>query len=383
MFGRRITLFKLLGFEVRMDASWLIIAALIVWTLAAGVFPAYYPGLSSATYIWMGVAGAILLFGSIVVHELCHSLVARRYGIPMKGITLFVFGGIAEMDDEPPSANSEFMMAIAGPLASVAIGFIFYGIEAGGRGSAPIQLTGVVAYMARINWILAAFNMVPAFPLDGGRVLRSLLWRHNRDLRRATRTASKIGSGFGIALMILGVVNLFFGHIVSAIWWFLIGMFLKSVAQAAYQRVVVTSVLQGEPIKKFMHTDLDTVTPETTLADLVNQHIYRNHHGMLPVLSDSNRLEGYVTSDQVKNVPRDEWPAHKVEELVKPATSENTVTPDTESLEALRLMERSQNARLMVVEDGHLVAVVSMKDLMRFLATKLDLENSPDKLRAA
>jgi Zn-dependent protease/CBS domain-containing protein len=383
MFGRRITLFKLLGFEVRMDASWLIIAALIVWTLAAGVFPAYYPGLSSATYIWMGVAGAILLFGSIVVHELCHSLVARRYGIPMKGITLFVFGGIAEMDDEPPSANSEFMMAIAGPLASVAIGFIFYGIEAAGRSSAPIQLTGVLAYLARINWILAAFNMVPAFPLDGGRVLRSLLWRHNHDVRRATRTASKIGSGFGIALMVLGVVNLFFGNIVSAIWWFLIGMFLKSVAQAAYERVVVTSALQGEPIKKFMHTDLDTVTPETTLADLVNQHIYRNHHGMLPVLSDSNRLEGYVTSDQVKNVPRDEWPAHRVEEFVKPATSENTVTPDTESLEALRLMERSQNARLMVVEDGHLVAVVSMKDLMRFLATKLDLENSPDKLRAA
>ncbi|HEY6340707.1 MAG TPA: site-2 protease family protein [Bryobacteraceae bacterium] len=383
MFGRRITLFKLLGFEVRMDASWLIIAALIVWTLAAGVFPAYYPGLSSATYIWMGVAGAILLFGSIVVHELCHSLVARRYGIPMKGITLFVFGGIAEMDDEPPSANSEFMMAIAGPLASVAIGFIFYGIEAAGRSSAPIQLTGVVAYMARINWILAAFNMVPAFPLDGGRVLRSLLWRHNHDVRRATRTASKIGSGFGIALMVLGVVNLFFGHIVSAIWWFLIGMFLKSVAQAAYERVVVTSALQGEPIKKFMHTDLDTVTPETTLADLVNQHIYRNHHGMLPVLSDSNRLEGYVTSDQVKNVPRDEWPAHRVEEIVKPATPENTVTPDTESLEALRLMERSKNARLMVVEGGHLVAVVSMKDLMRFLATKLDLENSPDKLRAA
>jgi CBS domain-containing protein len=265
----------------------------------------------------------------------------------------------------------------------VAIGFVSYAIEVAGRGSAPLPLTGVLAYLALMNWILAAFNMIPAFPLDGGRVLRALLWRHNRDLRRATRTASKIGSGFGIALMILGVVNLFFGSIVSAIWWFVIGMFLKSVAQAAYERVVVTSVLQGEPIKKFMHTDLDTVTPETTIADLVNQHIYRNHHGMLPVLSDSNRLEGYVTSDQVKNVPREEWPAHKVEELVTPATSENTITPDTESLEALRLMERSQNTRLMVVQDGHLVAVVSMKDLMTFLATKLDLENSPDKIRAA
>jgi Zn-dependent protease/predicted transcriptional regulator len=383
MFTRRITLFKLLGFEVRVDASWLIIAALVTWTLAAGVFPSYYPGLGGPTYFWMGVAGAVLFFGSIVVHELCHSLVARRYGIPMKGITLFVFGGIAELGQEPPSAISEFMMAIAGPAASVLIGIFFYAIERAVRGAAPIQLTGVLAYLARINWILAAFNMIPAFPLDGGRVLRALLWHHNHDLRRATRTASRIGSAFGVGLIVLAVLNLFFGSVVTAIWYFMIGMFLRAVAQNSYQQVVVSSALQGEPVRKFMHTDLDTVTPDTSIADLVNEHMYRNHHHMLPVLSDSNRLEGCVTPEQVKSVPREEWQAHTVQEIAKPCSPEDTITPDTESTEALRLLQRSPNAKLMVVEDGRLVAIVSMRDLTDFLATKLELEGGTDKLRAA
>jgi Zn-dependent protease/CBS domain-containing protein len=384
MFGRRITLFKLLGFEVRLDASWLIIAALVTWTLAAGVFPFYYPGLPGSHYFWMGIAGAILLFGSIVVHELCHSLVARRYGIPMKGITLFVFGGIAEMDEEPPSANSEFAMAIAGPLASVAIGFIFFFIQRAVRVAAPIQLTGVLAYIARINWILAAFNMIPAFPLDGGRVLRALLWRHSGNLRRSTRTASRIGVGFGIALMVLAIIELFFGSIVSAVWWFVIGMFLKSVAQNSYQQMLLNSALRGEPVRKFMHRDPETVTPEMSIAELVNDHMYRYHHRMFPVLTGSNRLEGCVTSDQVKAVPREEWPIHTVEEIVKPSTPDNTITPDTDSIAALRLLQKSENARLMVVDDGgQLVAIVAMKDLMEFLATKLDLEGEPPQLRAA
>ena len=384
MFGRRITLFKLLGFEVRLDASWLIIAALVVWTLAAGVFPFYYPGLPASNYFLMGLAGAILLFGSIVVHELCHALAARRYGIPMKGITLFVFGGIAEMDEEPPSANAEFAMAIAGPLASVAIGCIFYFLQRALRGSAPVQLAGVLGYLARINWILAAFNMIPAFPLDGGRVLRSLLWRRGGDLRRATRTASRIGSGFGTGLMILAVFQLFFGGVVSALWWFRIGLFLKSVARSSYQQVLVSSALQGEPVSRFMHQHPDTVTAGMSIAELVNGHMYRYRHRMFPVLADSDRLEGWVTPEQVKGVPREEWDAHTVEEIVQPCTPENTITPDTDSIEALRLMQRSRNSGLMVVEHGRLVAVVSLKDLMDFLAAKLELEGGePRGLRAA
>ena len=377
MFGRRVTLFKLFGFEIRLDASWLIIAALVTWTLAGGVFPFYYPGLTRATYFWMGVAGAILLFGSIVIHELCHSLVAMRFGIPMRGITLFVFGGVAEMDEEPSDPKAEFLMAIAGPAASVILGFMFYGIVKAVRGMAPVELVGVMAYLSRINWILAAFNMIPAFPLDGGRVLRSLLWRKSGDIRSATQTASRIGRGFGFVLVAYAILQLFFGDVASAIWWFLIGMFLREVSRASYEQVLVNVALHGEPVKKFMNTEPRTVPGEISIEELVNGHMHRFHHRMFPVLSDFNRLEGCVTAAQVKVVPRAEWRAHKVEEILEPVSPENTISPETDSAEALRLMQRFHKTRLMVVEGGHLVAIVAWRDLMDFLATKLDLQDPP------
>ena len=377
MFGRRITLFKLLGFEVRLDASWLIIAVLITWTLAADVFPAYYPGLLRPTYFWMGLVGALLLFGSIVIHELCHSIVAKRYGIPIRGITLFVFGGVAEMDEEPSSPRAEFLMAIAGPLASAILGLVFYAIVEGIRGTAPVELVGVLAYLSRINWILAIFNMIPAFPLDGGRVLRSLLWRRSNDLRRATQTAAQISNGFAILLMVYAAIQLFFGDIASAIWWFLIGMFLRGVSRASYEQVLVNSALHGEPVKRFMNTEPRTVTPEISIEELVNGYMHRYHHRMFPVLSDSQQLEGCVTSEQVKEVPREQWRAHRVEEIVEPCSSANTITPETDSAEALRLMQRFHITRLMVVEGGRLIAIVALRDLMDFLATKLDLQEPP------
>jgi len=191
MFGKRIKLFKLLGFEVRVDWSWIIIAILIAWSLSKGLFPSYYKNLSTQTYWWMGIIGAAGLFLSIIVHELSHSLVARKYGLPMKGITLFIFGGVAEMEEEPPSARAEFMMAIAGPLSSILIALVFYGIQAAGKQAglaAPV--TGVVGYLAMINGILAGFNLLPAFPLDGGRVLRSILWGVKKNLRWATYISS-------------------------------------------------------------------------------------------------------------------------------------------------------------------------------------------------
>ncbi len=374
MFGRRITLFKLFGFAVRIDASWLIIAALVTWTLAAGVFPYYYPGLPGSHYLWMGMAGAVLLFASIIVHEMSHSLVARRYGIPMKGITLFVFGGIAEMDEEPADPNSEFMMAIAGPVASIVTGFMFYGIEQAVRSPAPVEATGVLAYVSRINWLLAVFNLIPAFPLDGGRVLRSLLWHHHHNLRRATRTAARIGGIFGGLMIAYAVAQLFFGDFVGAVWWFLIGMFLRSAALSSYEHVVVRAVLQGEPVRRFMHREPDTVTPDISIEQFVNDYIYRYHHRMFPVMAGPDRLAGCVSTEEVKNVPREEWPAHRVGEIVKPCSSENTITPETDSIEALRLMQRSHNTRLMVVENGRVVGIVALKDLLGFLNAKLSLE---------
>ncbi len=376
MFGKRVSLFKLFGFEVRLDASWLLIAALVTWSLAVGVFPQAEPGLSRSSYWWMGVSGALLLFGSIVVHELFHSLVARRYGLQMSGITLFVFGGIAEMKEEPQSAKAEFLMAIAGPIASVLIGAGFYVLYRAGGASWPPQVMGVLQYLYWINWILAAFNMIPAFPLDGGRVLRSALWQSRGDLRSATRTASTVGSVFGILMMAFAVFQLFYGNFIGAVWWFLIGMFIRSVSQSSYQQVVVRSALAGEPVSKFMRTHPDTVTPATSVEEFVNEHVYKHHHKMFPVITESDELAGCVSVEQVKEVPRDEWNRQSVSAIMRPCSPENTISPEKDVTEALSRMTQTGSKRLMVVDHGHLVAVLALGDLLSYLSTKLQLEGN-------
>ncbi len=383
MFGKSITLFKLFGFAIRVDASWLLIAALVTWSLAVGFFPALYPGLSASDYWWMGVAGAVLLFASIIVHELFHSLVARRYGLPMKGITLFLFGGVAEMSAEPPNAKAEFLMAIAGPIASILIGFFFYGLAAAVAGSWPVQAVAVMAYLYTINWVLAVFNLIPAFPLDGGRVLRAALWHFRGDIKSATRTASSIGSAFGIGLMVLGVLQLFGGYFVSAVWWFIIGLFLRSISQASYQQVLVTSTLQGEPVRRFMTMQPDTVPPQVSVEELVNDYIYRYHHRLFPVVSTEGKLAGCVTPERVRTVPREEWDRHSVQEIAAPCSQDNVISPDTDASEALAMMNRTGNTRLMVVDGGKLVAVVTLKDLLQFLARKLELQGEEPPRRLA
>lgn len=375
MFGRTFTLFKMFGFAVRIDASWLIIAVLITWSLAAMVFPHDQPGLSQSEYWLMGVAGAFLLFASIVVHEFAHSLVARRSGLPMKGITLFIFGGVAEMEREPSSAKAEFQMAIAGPLTSVILGAIFYALAITMRGTWSVPVVEVFTYLYWINWVLAAFNMIPAFPLDGGRVLRSLLWYWKGNIWQATRIASAIGSGFGVLLIAYGVYRLlFFGDFIGAVWLFLIGMFLRSVAQGSYQQLIIQRMLEGESIRQFMNTNPITVSPAISLEDLVDNYVYKYHHKMFPVVNESNRLLGCVTTKEVKQVPRDEWAQNSVQAVMRATCAEDTVATDTDAVKALAQMKKTQNSRLMVVDDGRLAGVLTLKDLLSFLSTKLELE---------
>ncbi len=380
MFGRSITLFKMFGFAVRVDASWLIIAVLITWSFADSVFPHAFPGLSTAEYWLMGISGALLLFASIIVHELAHSLVARRSGLPMKGITLFIFGGVAEMNEEPPSAKAEFQMAIAGPLTSVAVGVALYILASGMHGFWPTAITGMLSYLALINWILAAFNMVPAFPLDGGRVLRSLLWYWKGNIWQATRIASSIGSGFGTLMMIYAIVPLLHGDMISAVWWFLIGMFLRSAAQGSFQQLVVQKMLEGEPVRRFMNANPVSVSPAISLEELVENYIYKYHYKMFPVISPSNELLGCITTKEVKEVPREEWPTTSVQAVMRAYCADDTISPDTDAVKALAQMRKSQNSRLMVVEDGRLVAVLTLKDLLDFLSAKFEMESGTSKL---
>ena len=375
MFGAQVTLFELLGFKVKVDASWVLLALLVTWSLAEGFFPAFYEGMPPATYWWMGVAGMIGLFFSLVFHELSHSLVAKRYGLPIRGITLFIFGGVAEMEEEPRSPKAEFLMAIAGPIASFLLALTFYGFSVFGEAlGLPRTVVGVTRYLALINGMLATFNLLPAFPLDGGRVLRSALWRWKSDLRWATHVAAQSGSGFGMLLIVLGLINVLTGNFVPGMWWFLLGLFLRGAAATSYRQLMTRRALEREPVRRFMTPEPMTVPPETTLRELVEDHIYRYHHDLFPVTEDL-RLLGYVSTRQVKQVPREKWDRVRVREVIVPCSPLNTIGPDEDALKVLALIQRTGNSRLMVVDDGRLVGVIALKDMLAFLLLKMDLES--------
>jgi len=375
MFENRVSLFKILGFQVWMDSSWLVLALLITWSLASGYFPSEIAGLSKNTYWLMGAFGAVGIFGSIVFHELWHSLIARRYGMPMEGITLFIFGGVAEMSDEPPSARAEFMMAIAGPASSIALSIGFFGLHSVlGKTLLPAPVLAVIYYLSFINVLLAAFNLLPGFPLDGGRLLRSALWAWKNNFRWATSIASRTGSAFGISLIILGLFTFITGNIIGGIWYFLIGSFLRNAARASLQQAVFKQYLQGEAVAKFMNPEIITVTPEITVENLVDNFIYKHHFKMFPVLDDE-RLVGCVSTSQVKEINRAEWPGTRVGDIAESCTDDNTISPDTDAMDALIEMNRTGRSRLMVVEDDKLLGLISLRDLLQFLSLKLDLEN--------
>ncbi len=382
MFGRRLTLFRLLGFEVRADMSWLILVFLITWSLAKGFFPYYYSNLSNATYWWMGIAGAMGLFISIVLHELSHSVVARRYGLPMKGITLFIFGGVAEMDDEPPNAKAEFLMAMAGPVSSLIISAVFFAFfHISGQILWPTPLLGVLQYLAWINAILAGFNLLPAFPLDGGRVLRSILWSIKNNLQWATRVASEIGSGFGLALIIMGLFSVITGNLIGGIWWFLIGLFLRNASSVAYRQILIREALEGEKAQVLMKPEMITVPPSISVDRLVEDYFYKYHYKMFPVVEDA-RLVGCINTQNINQVPRQEWDRHTVREIVRECSAENTVAPDTDATAILARMNKTKQSRLMVVDGDHLLGIITLKDMLKYLSTKLDLEED-EELKAA
>lgn len=374
MFTKRFRLFQLLGFDIYIDLSWFLIAILITWSLATALFPHFYPDLTSAVYWWMGLSGALGLFASIVLHELGHSVVARQFGMKMKGITLFIFGGVAEMSDEPPSAKAEFWVAIGGPIVSVvlAIGFYLFSI-AGVAIGLPSSVTGVLWYLGLINAILVGFNMIPAFPLDGGRVLRSILWAIRGSLRQATRITSAIGSGFGMFLILLGILSVIGGNFIGGMWQFLIGMFLRGAAQMSYQQVLVRRALEGEPISRLMQRDIRTVTPEMLIDEFVDNFIYRHHHKLYPMVEDG-RLTGCVTIQGIKEVPREQWSSRTLGDVRESCGEDNTVSPDADAVQVLAQMNRNGRSRLMVVDQGELQGLVTLKDLMNFIALKMELE---------
>lgn len=375
MFGPRFKLFKLFGFQINVDLSWAVLFVLLSWTFAVQAFPQTTPGLATATYWAMGVLTALLLFVSIVLHEVSHAMMARRFGLPIRGITLFIFGGVAEMTEEPPTARSEFLVAIAGPIASIAIaGFCLAAWAAGRVGGWPAPVISIAGVLAWINVSLVIFNMVPAFPLDGGRVLRSALWHWKGNLRWATRVTSSIGSAFGLALIVLGVVQFVRGDFFGA-WMALIGLFLRNAARMSYQQLLLRTALEGEPVSRFMNADPIVVPRQISVRELVEEYFLRHHHKLYPVV-DGDRLVGCVTTADIKQLPRDEWERQTVGAVARVPCGENSIPPDTDAMKALAAMSRGRAARLMVVDGERLVGILTLKDLLEFFALKMELEEA-------
>ena len=375
MAARRWTLLRLFGFEIRFDLTWLILFALVIWTLSAGYFPEAYGHLSQGTYLWMAVIGAIGLIASIVIHELSHSLVARRFGMRISGITLFAFGGAAELEDEPPTAWAEFLMAAAGPAMSLVLALVFWLIAGALAGTAPTPFVAVVRYLAGINVILAIFNCVPAFPLDGGRMLRAALWGWRGDVRWATRIASNLGGAFGVGLIVLGIVTALGGNLVGGMWYALIGLFVRAAAASAYQQLVTREVLGHVSLASLMTRDPVTASPETSIADLVDHYFLARNLKLVPVVANG-AVVGVVDVRAAKAVPRQEWESRRIADIMTPLSPESTIQLGADAAAALAQMQRTAQTRLLVMDGTRLAGILSLSDILRMIGLRLDLDSS-------
>lgn len=382
MFGTRWRLFRLLGIPIQVDLSWLVIVALFTViseeALRRMVVP-YYPGtqtgLVRADFWIMGFVASLLLFVCVVLHELAHSVVARSRGIPINGITLFAFGGVSELGDEPPTASAEFEMAIVGPAVSIAIGILLVFLARIGLYQDwwhPAVM--VMAYLGELNLILGVFNLIPGYPLDGGRVFRSIVWWITGSLTKATLWAVRSGQFFSWVFIAFGVFLFFFDNWWNGIWMGLIGWFLGSAAQQSYQQLVIKQLLKGEPVRRFMTAEPIVVPANLDLQQWVEDYVYRYHRKLFPV-GENGRLEGVIGTQDLARFPREEWKQHTVAEAMRPDIARISISPDADAMEALSKMQQTGSSRLLVTEGDKLVGVISLKDLLRFLDLKLQLES--------
>lgn len=365
MFGHSVKLFDLFGFEIKVDASWLLIAALIVWSLASGYLPQVLPGLGPGAYLALAIAAMLGLFGSLILHELAHSLVARRYGLGIGGITLFLFGGVAELLDEPKSAGSEFWIAIAGPVMSFVLAALF-GLAAMATGAEGIVGT-ILAYLASINLVLAVFNLLPAFPLDGGRVLRAWLWHRSGDMLEATRKASGAGTVLALGLMALGLFSALLGGGIGGVWLVLIGFFVLNASRGTYQRLLMQDGLRGRRVAELMTPNPWTATPEMTLSELADRVMLAHAVSFAPVV-EQGRVIGQIDAARMREVAREDWATTRVAETMAPLTDADLIAPRMTAEEALQRLSDGPQRKLIVAEGRRLRGILSLRDLMGHIA---------------
>lgn len=366
-----VKLGKILGFEISIDWSWLLIFFLVIYTLAVGYFPTFYPEFTTTTNWAMGTIAALLLFASVLVHELSHSIIARRYGTQVKGITLFLFGGVSQTTDEPKSPKEEFWMAIAGPITSFLLAVFFYLL--GGLGvvvgwSAPV--VAVFSYLALINVLLGAFNLIPGFPLDGGRVLRSIIWSATNNLTKATRYASYFGQGFGYVLMGLGFLDILNRNLVGGLWLIFIGWFLAGAARSSYQQVMMKQALSGVRVEQVMTTNVPAVPADLSIRQFVDDMLLKNEYSCYPVVHGDEVL-GVIGAEEVRMVPSEKWDFVRVGEIQHHIDSAYEIGMEDDAWNALTKLSDQNVCRLVVVEDNHLKGTVGRESVFRLVQTKM------------
>ena len=366
--GRALQLGKIFGIPLRLDYSWFLIFLLVAVSLSYFYFPQSYPMWRPAVYWIVGICTSLLFFASVLAHELAHSAVAIRSGIPVKSITLFIFGGVAHIGREATNPGTELKVAAAGPLCSVALAAAFFGIS-WLSGDFSVQLAALTFWLAMINGMLAAFNMIPGFPLDGGRVLRSILWMSSGNFRRATRIATLSGYGVSYTFILGGILLLLLTGRLDGLWFVFIGFFLNSAARASYQQTMVREGLRGFAARDVMTQDCPAVPHNTTIKELVQRQLMLSSPCFQVTIE--GRMEGVLTLRQIKGVPREEWDITTVSHVMTAVEKLEAVRPGDDAIAILEQMDEKNLDVVTVVGEGRVLGMILRHDLIR-LAHRLE-----------
>jgi Zn-dependent protease len=383
------------GINIHIDWSWILIFLLVTWNLAGAVFPSLHPDWGVALNIALGIAASLLFFVSILLHELAHSLVAKARGLPVRRITLFFFGGVSNIEREPPSPKTEFLMAIVGPLTSILLGFAFLwlgsqniaGMNTGLENPTQLlrgldPLSTMLLWLGPINILIGLFNLIPGFPLDGGRILRSIFWAATDNFRKATRWATIIGQGFGWLMILAGIAMVFGANlpilgtgITNGIWFAFIGWFLVNAASQSYQQVVIEDMLEGIPITRLMREPAPAVSPDLPLSALVYDHVMQGDERAFPVV-DGERLLGVVYIENLRDIDRSAWDTTTVRQVMVPEKELEVVTPREDAMDAFQKLARREMRQIPVVQNGELIGMIRRRDILRWLQVRSEMMGS-------
>ncbi len=366
-----IHLFRIAGIDIGIHFTWLFAFLLFAWTLADGFYPSYYESWSAGVYWGLGVLSSLLLFTSVLTHELAHSIVALRLGLRVKGITLFIFGGVSNMQGEAKRARDEFYVAVVGPATSLILAGIFWLIYLFAFKEAS-PLAALVFYLAFVNSLLGAFNLLPGFPLDGGRVLRSIIWAITGSVSKATNIASVVGQVFAFAFIGWGVFQIFAGDFLSGIWIIFIGWFLNTAADSSRKEVRLQEDFKNVLAKDLMNMHPEVTNPNAVLTDIVDNYFLRKGRRALPVCDQDGRLIGIVTLSDLKKVSQDKWPTLTVESIMTKDPL-HTVGPNEDLSNVLKMLAEHDLNQIPVLEDGKLVGLLGRADMIRYLQARQEL----------